>query len=85
MSNHTSSSYVVSDPLLLAVGAQQTMNPSLEVGNEEWDNLCMDCGSWEWIDGELDGKMDLNGEGKKERNEFGGESGISTPQTKGNW
>ncbi|CAF9926962.1 MAG: hypothetical protein ALECFALPRED_003590 [Alectoria fallacina] len=52
------------------------MNPSLEVGNEEWDNLCMDCGSWEWIDGELDGKMDLNGEGKKERNEFGERIGL---------
>lgn len=74
----------MSEPLLLAVGMQQTISPSLEVTNEEWENLCMDCGSWEWIDGELDGKGESNGEGKKERNEFGGEFEISSLQTKGN-
>ena len=61
------------------------MSPSLEVTNEEWENLCMDCGSWEWIDGELDGLLESNGEGEKERNEFGGESGISTQQAKEDW
>ena len=84
VTNHTSSGYVVSEPLLLAVGTRQTVSPSLEVTNEEWDILCMDCGSWEWIDGELEGSVDLNGEGRNLRNEFGGESGISTQQTKGN-
>ena len=79
MSTHTSSSYVTSEPLLLAVGMQQTMSPYLQVTNEEWENLCMDCGSWEWIDGELDGK------GKMERNEFGGELEISTWQMTWNW
>lgn len=82
VSNHTSSGYVVSEPLLLAVGTQQTSSPSLEVTCEEWESLCMDCGSWEWIDGELDGKVESDGENKKKSNEFGGESGISTQQTK---
>ena len=75
VSNHTSSGYTLNGPLLLAVGAQQTANPRLELTNEEWENLCMDCGAWEWIDGELDGNLESNGGGRKERNEFGGESG----------
>lgn len=83
MSSHASSGYGISEPLLLAVGTQQTLSPSLEVTNEEWENLCMDCGSWEWIDGELNGKVESNGEGKEERNEFGGESGISTQRAAG--
>lgn len=81
VSKHTSS--VISEPLLLAVGTEQTTSPSLEVSHEEWENLCMDCGSWEWIDGELDGKVESNKEGHGERNEFGGESGILTQETKG--
>ena len=85
VSKHTSSGYVTSEPLLLAVGTQQTLCPSLEVTNEEWENLCMDCGSWEWIDGELDGKVESNRKGKNERNEFGGESRISTQQAAGRW
>lgn len=83
VSKHTSSGYVTCEPLLLAVGTEQTISPSLEVTHEEWENLCMECGSWEWIDGELDGKVKSDEEGRKERNEFGGESGISTPETKG--
>lgn len=82
VSTHTSSSYDIGESLLLAVGMQQTISPSLEVTNEEWENLCMDCGSWEWIDGELDGKVESNGEGK-EKNEFGGQSEISTRHTEG--
>lgn len=76
VSKHTSSSYITSEPLLLAVGMQQTISPSLEVTNEERENLCMECGSWEWIDGELDGKGESNAEGKKERNDFGEKVGI---------
>lgn len=38
----------------------------------------MDCGTWEWIDGELDGKAESNAECGKERNEIGGEFGISS-------
>lgn len=85
VSTHTSSRYGLSEPLLLAVGTQQTVNPSLELTYEEWENLCMECGSWEWIDGELDDNLDSNGQGRKERNEFGGESGIVIQQTKHNW
>ena len=84
VSTHTSSSYDIGEPLLVAVGMQQTMSPSLEVTNEEWENLCMDYGSWEWIDGQLDGKVESNGEGK-EKNEFGGESEIPTRHTEGKW
>ncbi|KAL9138395.1 MAG: hypothetical protein Q9175_000378 [Cornicularia normoerica] len=58
------------------MGTQQTISPYLQVTNEEWENLCTDCGSWEWIDGELDGKVESNGEGKKEINEFGERVGI---------
>ena len=83
MSNHTSSGYVSSEPLLLAVGTQQTVSPSFEVTNEEWQDICMDCGSWEWIDGEQDGKAESNREGGKERNEFGGKSGLLTQQMRG--
>lgn len=81
VSKHTSS--VISEPLLLAVGTEQTTSPSLEVSHDEWEKLCMDCGSWEWIDGELDGKVEPNKEGHRETNEFGGKSGILTQQTKG--
>ena len=81
VSKHTGS--VISEPLLLAVGTEQTTSPSLEVSHEDWENLCMDCGSWEWIDGELDGKVESSKEGQRERNEFGGESGILTQQTNG--
>lgn len=84
MRNHTSSGYAINEPLLLAVGTQQTLNPSLEITNEAWETLCMDCGSWEWIDAELGGEVESGGEGKKKRNEFGGESGISTHETKRN-
>ena len=78
MSHHISSGYARSEPLLLAVGAQQTANPRLELTDEEWDNICINCGAWEWIDGKLDGKSTADRRGKKERNEFGGESVIST-------
>ena len=84
LSNHTSSGYITNEPLLLAVGTQQTMSPNLQITNEEWENLCMDCGPWEWIDGELQGKVVSNGEGKKERNEFGGEFGMSAQQSRRN-
>ena len=74
--HHTGSSYSMSEPLLLAVGVQQSTSPSLEVADEEWEDLCKDCGAWEWIDGELDGGAKADGEGKEERNEFGGETFI---------
>jgi hypothetical protein len=84
VSNHTSSGCVSCEPLLLAVGMQQTVSPSFEITNEEWQDFCMDCGSWEWIDGELDGKAESERESKKERNEFGGRCGLLTQQRKRN-
>ena len=83
MSHHTSSGYARSEPLLLAVGAQQTASPRLELTDEEWDNICIDCGAWEWIDGELDGESTSDRGGRKERNEFGGESEVLIQETKG--
>lgn len=83
VSKHTSSA--TGEPLLLAVGTEQTTSPSLEVTHEEWEDLCMDCGSWEWIDGELDGVVKSNEQGQSERNEFGGESGILTRKRKQDW
>lgn len=71
--HHTASSYSTNEALLLAIGMQQTMSPRLEMCGEEWEDLCRECGGWEWIDGELEG--DGGGKGKDERNEFGGESG----------
>lgn len=47
----------------------QPLNPRLELSAEEWEDLCQECGGWEWIDGEVDGEM---GRGKGDRNEFGG-------------
>ena len=76
VSHHTNSGYAQSEPLLLAVGAQQTASPRLELTDEEWDNICIDCGAWEWINGELGGESTSDRRGRKERNEFGGESDI---------
>ena len=78
VSHHISSGYARSEPLLLAVGTQQSASPRLELTDEEWDNICINCGAWEWIDGELDGESTSDRSGKKERNEFGGESDILT-------
>lgn len=51
------------------MGMHQPLNPRLELSAEEWEDLCQECGSWEWIDGEVDGEI---GRGKGDRNEFGG-------------
>ncbi|KAL2048117.1 hypothetical protein N7G274_000028 [Stereocaulon virgatum] len=72
--HHTRSSYSISEPLLLAVGMQQGLSPSLEMESEEWEEFCGECGGWEWIEGEV-GRGE---EGTKEvgRNEFGEKIGI---------
>ncbi|KAL6721588.1 hypothetical protein ACLMJK_000692 [Lecanora helva] len=76
---HDQSSYTTSEPLLLAVGMQQSIVPSLEMNSDEWDNLCRECGGWEWIDGELavGGDYQEQDEGQEQRNEFGERVGIS--------
>lgn len=57
----------------------QSIGPSLEMTDEEWEDLCRGCGAWEWIDGEINGEQEGKGGGKKEveRNEFGGEPSAS--------
>ncbi|MCJ1428887.1 hypothetical protein MMC29_006798, partial [Sticta canariensis] len=68
------SSYAfASEPLLLAVGVHQPLNPCLELSTEEWEDLCRECGGWEWIDGEVGSEM---GKGKGDRDEFGEKFGL---------
>ncbi|KAL8694465.1 MAG: hypothetical protein Q9218_000877 [Villophora microphyllina] len=45
-----------SEPILLVLGMSQPLRPLLEISNDEWEDLCQDCGGWEWIDGEATGK-----------------------------
>ena len=60
IAHHTSNdsdSYQMSDgPLLLCVGVHQPIVPHLTLSDEEWEDLCRDCGGWEWIDGEIEGE-----------------------------
>lgn len=72
--HHTGDAYSKREPLLLAVGTQQTMSPSLELETEVWEDVCRECGGWEWIDGEIAEVDEPKGKGKRqeERNEFGG-------------
>ena len=49
----------------------QPLNPRLELSKEEWEDLCRECGGWEWIDGEVDNEVG-KGKEKVDRNEFGG-------------
>ena len=39
------------------------MSPSLEVSDEDWEDICADSGGWEWIDLEAktDGKNEFDG------------------------
>lgn len=56
---------------------QQTMFPSLVMEIEDWEDVCRECGGWEWIDGELDGVEDHKSTGiAKSRNAFGEKIGL---------
>ena len=69
--HHASGNYGMGETLMLAIGMHQSVSPSLEMEGEEWEDLCRECGGWEWIDGEAG-----EGEGGKRderRDEFGGE------------
>lgn len=72
--HHAGHAYATSEPLLLAVGMQQTVSPRLEIESEEWEDVCRECGGWEWIDGEIAEVDGPKGERQSEeqRNEFGG-------------
>ncbi|KAL8760192.1 MAG: hypothetical protein Q9199_000214 [Rusavskia elegans] len=60
---------VDSEPLLLVVGMPQTLRPLREMSNDEWEDLGLDCGGWQWIDSEAKGK-----------NEFGEKLGLERLQ-----
>lgn len=60
---------VDSEPLLLVVGMSQSLRPLLEISNDEWEDLGLDCGGWQWIDSEATGK-----------NEFGEKLGLERLQ-----
>ncbi|KAL8944700.1 MAG: hypothetical protein Q9216_000268 [Gyalolechia sp. 2 TL-2023] len=50
---------VDSNPLLLVVGMSQPLRPLLSMTDHEWEDLCLDCGNWEWIDSEAKGKNEF--------------------------
>lgn len=53
------------EPLLLVLGMPQPLRPLLSMSLDEWEDLCRECGGWEWIDSEAIGK-----------NEFGEKVGM---------
>ncbi|MCJ1343733.1 hypothetical protein MMC31_001929 [Peltigera leucophlebia] len=59
------------EPVLLAVGVHQPVSPRAEVSTEEWEDLCRECGGWEWVDEEVS-----RDEGNGGRNEFGEKTGL---------
>ncbi len=75
--HHRSESYDIGEPLMLAVGMPQLTAPSLEIGDDEWEDLGRECGGWEWIDGGIGGieggrekaSKILSGEGNHEDGE----------------
>ncbi|KAL8710063.1 MAG: hypothetical protein Q9220_005334 [cf. Caloplaca sp. 1 TL-2023] len=82
--NSTTSSYTTSDPLLLLLGMPQPLLPLHPISPQEWEDLALDCGNWEYIDSEATGKNEF---GEKvgldrlkealEANEWDGEGGTS--------
>ena len=81
LEHHTRSSHAVNQPLLLAVGMQQALKPCLLMESEEWDDLCMNCGGWEWIDGEVNsGVVAKSGVKDEARNDFGEKVGLDRLQ-----
>ncbi|KAL8674995.1 MAG: hypothetical protein Q9168_000589 [Polycauliona sp. 1 TL-2023] len=57
------------DPLFLLIGMPQPLRPLLQMSNDEWEDLGLDCGGWQWIDSEANGK-----------NEFGEKLGLDRLQ-----
>ncbi|KAL9637511.1 MAG: hypothetical protein Q9204_001859 [Flavoplaca sp. TL-2023a] len=56
---------VDNEPLLLLIGMPQPLRPLHEMSNDQWEDLGLDCGGWQWIDSEAKGK-----------NEFGENLGL---------
>ncbi|KAL8998280.1 MAG: hypothetical protein Q9169_002594 [Polycauliona sp. 2 TL-2023] len=57
------------EPLLLIIGMPQPLRPLLEMSNDGWEDLGLDCGGWQWIDSEAKGK-----------NQFGEKLGLERLQ-----
>ena len=74
---HHNGAYGVGEPLLLAVGMKQSISPSLEVGKDEWEDVCRENGAWEWIDGERSGEERRKGVMEVQTNEFGERVGVA--------
>ncbi|KAL9610040.1 MAG: hypothetical protein Q9167_005225 [Letrouitia subvulpina] len=58
-SKEGSSSYAVSagmEPCFVALGMAQSLSPRLEFADEEWEDMFRECGGWEWINSEAQGK-----------------------------
>lgn len=45
----------------------QPLRPLLPITPEEWEDLCRECGGWEWIDGEATGKNEFGENVGRER------------------
>lgn len=60
---------VDNEPLLLVIGMPQPLRPLLDMSSDEWEDLGLDCGGWQWIDSEAKGK-----------NEFGEKLGLERLQ-----
>ncbi len=45
--------------MLLVVGMPQPLRPLLAMKDDKWEDLCRECGGWEWIDIEATGKNEF--------------------------
>lgn len=82
IAHHSESAYGVmgEEPLLLAVGMPQRVAPGLEMGGDEWEDLCRDAGDWEWVDGGIEGGHGgeaEHGGGGEGVNEYGEKVGMA--------
>ena len=83
ISHHTLSSYSAPEPLLLALAMPNSSTPTLEIEEEEWEDLGRECGGWEYIDGGIplssagDGsKVAGKGKGDRRTNQYGEKVGM---------
>ncbi|KAI4214124.1 MAG: hypothetical protein LQ351_003209 [Letrouitia transgressa] len=47
---------VAAEPCFVALGMPQSLSPRLDFSDEEWEDRFRECGGWEWIDSEAQGK-----------------------------
>lgn len=53
IAHHTDHYARLTEPVMSAVGMRRTAQTCLEMSIEKWENICWDCGKWEWIDGSI--------------------------------